>query len=256
MKKLFCLVALLTASAAPAQMVGPAEPKPTISVQGEAVVYAVPNRILLSFGIETFDRDLAVAKSKNTDILKRAVAGMKAVGLQEKEVSTDAMTMDPIYRYDGDHRRYLPESFLGYAVVSNFTVVISDPAKVDATVTKALEAGVNVIRGVDFQTTEFKKYREEAREAAMKAAREKAQKMAGAIGQGIGGARNINEQDAFSAYYGYWQPSGRYGSSRNYQMTQNSVIDVGGGNDSTPVDTVALGKIAIRAKVYILFELK
>ena len=256
MKKLLCTLAILAASAAPAQMVVQPEAKPSISVQGEAVVYAVPNRILLSFGIETFDKDLTVAKAKNTAIQKKAIEGMKEAGLKEKDVNTDALTMEPVYRYDGDHRKYLPESFLGYAVVSNFTVIISDPAKVDATVTKALEAGVNCIRGVDFQTTDFKKFREEAREAAMKAAKEKAQKMAGAIGQDIGKARTITEQDASCFYYGYWQPGGRSGSSRNFQMSQNAFIDQSGGNDNAQVDSVALGKITIRAKAYIVFELK
>jgi uncharacterized protein YggE len=256
MKKLLCTLAILAASAAPAQMVVQPEAKPSISVQGEAVVYAVPNRILLSFGIETFDKDLTVAKAKNTAIQKKAIEGMKEAGLKEKDVNTDALTMEPVYRYDGDHRKYLPESFLGYAVVSNFTVIISDPAKVDATVTKALEAGVNCIRGVDFQTTDFKKFREEDREAAMKAAREKAQKMAGAIGQDIGKARSITEQDASSFYYGYWQPGGRSGSSRNFQMSQNAFIDRGGDDNNAQVDSVALGKITIRAKAYIVFELK
>jgi uncharacterized protein YggE len=256
MKKLLCTLAILAASAAPAQMVVQPEAKSSISVQGEAVVYAVPNRILLSFGIETFDKDLTVAKAKNTAIQKKAIEGMKEAGLKEKDVNTDALTMEPVYRYDGDHRKYLPESFLGYAVVSNFTVIISDPAKVDATVTKALEAGVNCIRGVDFQTTDFKKFREEAREAAMKAAREKAQKMAGAIGQDIGKARSITEQDASSFYYGYWQPGGRSGSSRNFQMSQNAFIDRGGDDNNAQVDSVALGKITIRAKAYIVFELK
>jgi uncharacterized protein YggE len=256
MKKLLCTLAILAASAAPAQMVVQPEAKPSISVQGEAVVYAVPNRILLSFGIETFDKDLTVAKAKNTAIQKKAIEGMKEAGLKEKDVNTDALTMEPVYRYDGDHRKYLPESFLGYAVVSNFTVIISDPAKVDATVTKALEAGVNCIRGVDFQTTDFKKFREEAREAAMKAAKEKAQKMAGAIGQDIGKARTITEQDASSFYYGYWQPGGRSGSSRNFQMSQNAFIDRGGDDNNAQVDSVALGKITIRAKAYIVFELK
>ena len=48
--------------------------------------------------------------------------------------------------------------------------------------TNVLAAGVTNIHGIDFQTTEIKKYREQARELALKAAKEKAEKMAAVLG--------------------------------------------------------------------------
>ncbi len=64
-------------------------------------------------------------------------------------------------------------------------------------VTKVLQAGVNYVHGIDFQTTEFKKYREQARNLALRAAKEKAEMMAGVLGQSAGAPIQINED--FSA---------------------------------------------------------
>ena len=70
---------------------------------------------------------------------------------------------------------------------------MSDPEKVEDLVTAVLQSGVNYIHGINFQSTEFKKYREQARELALNAAKEKAEKMAGALGQLIGDPVQINE---------------------------------------------------------------
>ena len=137
--------------------------RPKINVVGEAVVYVKPDKIVISFGIQTLDKDIQQAKKLNNDVLAKAVAAIKECGVPEKEVQTDYLSIEPRY----DDRYGAPQHFLGYFVQDTFTATLGDPAKVDELVSSVLAAGVTNIHGIDFQTTEFKKYREQARELAL-----------------------------------------------------------------------------------------
>ncbi len=222
--------------------------RPKITVNGEAVVYVKPDKIVITLGLETWDKDIVAAKEKNNDILKTTMAAAKDVGVAEKDMQTDYLSIEP--RWTSNHRR---EGFIGYFVRNTLVITLTDTKKVEDIITRALLSGVNYIHGVDFQTTEFKKYREQARELALKAAKEKAEKMAAVLGNSIGTAIQINESYAGSPwYYSGW--SG-WGSARSHGMSQNVMQNVSGGSGDI-TETVALGKIAIRANVTVTFELK
>lgn len=162
--------------------------RPKITVTGEAVIYVKPDKILISLGIETWDVDIRVAKQKNNDILQKTIIGIKKLGITEKNIQTDHLSIDP--RWKNEYRK---EDFIGYFVRNTMVITLSETGKIEEFVTMALSSGVNYLHGVDFQTTELKKYREQARELALKAAKEKAKKMAGVLGQSIGSPIQINE---------------------------------------------------------------
>jgi len=86
---------------------------------------------------------------------------------------------------------------------------------------------VNFLLGVDFRTTELKKYREQARELAARAAREKADKIAAVLGESVGHAITINEgynAGDSSAYNSTW--SG-FGSPRNNASQNSAAVSAG-----------------------------
>lgn len=224
--------------------------RPKITVNGEAVVNVKPDKIVVTFGIETWDADTMTAKQKNNDILKKAIGAIKELGIPEKEIQTDHLSISP--RYKDDYRK---EDFLGYFVRNAFVVTLAETGKVEELATRVLQAGVNYIHGIDFQTTEFKKYREQARDLALKAAREKAEKMAAVLGQSVGAPIQINENYGGSpwSYYSCW---GGWGYGRGGQgMAQNAIQNVQGGSGEIS-ETIALGKISIQANVSVTFELK
>ncbi len=220
----------------------------TITVNGEAVVNTEPDKIGVTFGIETWDPDIKAAKSKNNQILKKAMAAIKNMGIPAREIRTDHLSIEPRY-----HDNYRKENFIGFFVRNTFAVTLTDPDKVEALVTHALEAGVNYIHGVDFQTTQLKWYREQARELALQAAREKAEKMAEVLGQSAGAPLRIRENHS-GAPWGYYSSWSRWGRGRGHGISQNVVQNIqGDGGDVS--DTLALGKIAVRAWVTVTFEL-
>ena len=226
----------------------PSVDQPKITVTGEALVYAKPDKIVLNFGIETRDNQLVTAKQKNAAIWKKAAAALKEGGVPNKDVQTDYLSIEPRYRNYNEI-----DEPIGYVARNMFVVTLSDPAKVEGLIADMLAVGVNHVNGVEFQTTEFKRHRESARELALKAAREKAEKMAAVLGCSVGEPLAINESyGGGSWYFSSW--SG-WGYGRSSGMSQNVIQDTRGSGGEEP-QGMALGKISIRAGVSVTFALK
>ena len=88
----------------------------------------------------------------------------------------------------------------------------------------------------------------------MNAAKEKAEKMASALGQTIGDPLQISEGYGGSDWWYYNSWSG-WGYGRSNMMSQNVVQNIPSGSDNIS-ETIALGKISIKASVSVTFELK
>jgi hypothetical protein len=244
---LFALVlATLLWSNASAQQATPYDDRHRISVTGEAEVDVAPDRIIITFGVDTRDPNLLVAKQQNDAITKKALPALKGAGVPDRDIQTDQLSISQRF---GDR-----QEFLGYTVRNMFAVTLTDPTRVEAVISMALDAGVNHLLHVDFQTSDLKKYREQAREMAVKAAREKAEKMAGTLGQTVGAPIQIDEAQGYNgaSYYSSWSGAGWDDVSRGGLVASQMVTQMSAGQAS---DTVALGKVAIRASVRVVFEL-
>jgi len=224
--------------------------RPKITVNGEAVVKVQPDQIIISFGIETWDKNIMVAKQENNEIMKKAAVVIKESGIPDKDIQTDHLSIEP--RYDSNYEK---KNFIGYFVRNNFVVTVAETDKVENLVTGVLQSGVNYIHSINFQTMEFKKYREQARELALNAAREKAEKMAGSLGQLIGNPIQISEGYGGSNWWYYSSWNGWGSGSRSNYMSQNVMQNIGSGTGEIS-ETIALGKISIKASVNVIFELK
>jgi len=218
-----------------------------ITVSGEAVVKVTPDRVTMLLGIETWDKEMEAAKLQNNTILRDALAAIQAVGVEESDIQTDHLSIEP--RYESSYR---PESFIGYFVRNALSVTLEDPAQVEALLTGVLEAGVTHIHGINFETTDFKTHRQEARRLALEAAREKAEQMAAVLGKTIGEPVTISEGPSYGNWFYY---GGGWGHGYGQGMAQNVVQNAGGPGGELS-DTVALGKISIRGSVQITFTLE
>jgi uncharacterized protein YggE len=243
MKNLAMLFGLFAAAAAaPAYAQTPGyDDRPKISVTGEAAVYVKPDKVVIRFGIESNNNDIMVAKQRNAAALKKALAAVREGGVAEKDIQTDYLSVEP--RWDTD--REGTRRFLGYFTTSRVEVTVRKIEKLEDLTTRLLQAGVNYIYGIEFQTTRLKEYREQARELALRAAKEKAEKMAKVLGQSVGAPLDISENGYVPWYAG--------SSFNNAQVQVASDNNRGAGE---PAETVALGKIAIRAVVSVTFQLK
>jgi uncharacterized protein YggE len=116
--------------------------------------------------------------------------------------------------------------------------------------TALTEGGATNIHGIEFRTTELRKYRDQARALAVQAAREKATAMAAELDISIGAPTHIREdQVGWWSWYGHsWWATG-YGS-----MSQNVVQNAG--PSSVEVEgSIEPGQISVTARVSATFEI-
>ena len=216
-----------------------------VTVTGEAEVRVVPDEVILTLGVETWDKSLAAAKGQNDERVKKVLAVASAAGIEPRAVQTDHISIEPRYRDS-----YTQADFVGYYVRQTIVITLKDIAKFEGVLTQALEAGANYVHGVQFRTSDLRKYRDQARALAITAAQEKATALAGALGQKVGRPYAIKEEDAsWRSWYNAWWGSG-WGS-----MTQN-VIQSAGGEAPASGGTVAVGEITVNARVSVSFEME
>jgi hypothetical protein len=216
-----------------------------ITVNGAAQVNVVPDEVVLTLGVETWDLELAKARQENDEIVQRVFELAEDMDIDSKYVQTDYINIEPRYQDS-----YTQKDFIGYFVRKNIVITLKDLDEFEALYGRALEAGVNYVHGVEFRTTELRKYRDQARLLAIQAAQEKALALAGELDQQVGEPVMIQENydNWWSGYSSWW---GSWGSGAYQNVVQNS----GQGQVETE-GALAPGQISVTANVTVSFELK
>ena len=208
---------------------------PLITVTGEAEVNVVPDQVSFDVTVQTFNRDLRQAKASTDERVKALIALTRRYGIAAEDVQTDYIKLEPHYRGNDEAR-----TFLGFSVRKDLVFTLKDVSKAEALLSDILEGGVTRLNSVRFQTSQLRKYRDQARASAITAAREKALALTAAIGQTIGKAYSIEEE----------VPQRGYANQNNISMAGEA------GDAASSEGTLALGQIKINARVTVRFELK
>jgi len=160
MRQFVCeiVVCLFLSGLVSARQLPPSSDARTITVTGDAVVQVIPDKAVILLGIETWNKEIQLAKQQNNNILRQAREVIKKARVKEKDAKTDHLSIEP--RYKSESRR---ENFIGYFVRNSISIILNDTSNIKQLITGVLTAGVTHIHGIDFQTTEFKKHRQEAR---------------------------------------------------------------------------------------------
>lgn len=238
------LVLCLTALTAAAQ----GERQSTIVVQASADVKVVPDEVFIAFGVETSDPTLSASKTQNDERVKKLLALTREMSIDPKYVQTDFISIEP-----WDHRLNDEKGTvrIEYRVRKNIAVTLKDVPRFEELLSRALEAGVNHVHGIQFRTTELRKHRDHARGMALEAAKEKATLLAGKLGRQVGPALNVSEYSGgLYSYYGWWGQGPHYGSNAMAQVSGQS------GDAATADGTIALGQITVTASVNVTFALQ
>ena len=129
---------------------------------------------------------------------------------------------------------------------------MKDVSRFDQLLQTGLKSGANKIDEVNFSTSELRKYRDQARAMAVKAASEKAHDLPRREIFALWKNRFMSAPPTSSMYWPV------YGRATNYgYMAQNAVQNVGGGDGGGDTgDSVALGKISVSASVTMVFEIE
>lgn len=214
---------------------------PTIKVTGTAEIQVVPDTATLTFTISKKNNLVAAAKKQNDETVAKVTELAQRFGIAATDVKTDYIRVKEATRREklkGSDEEYA-EVFDGYLVNRSLVVKLRDISKFESLLTALLDAGVNDVDNVVFSSSELRKYKDQARAQAVRAAREKAEAMAKEINQSIGKAISIEEDDID----GYRNPAAN--------ISQNS-FSVDGSGDT---EIVAVGTISVKAQVEVKFLL-
>jgi len=177
-----------------------------ITVSGDGEVFALPDIATFTFGSVENAKTVAEAQKKATEKINKALALVKAAGVEDKDIKTVDYNIYPRYEYQNfpctqfqcpPSKQYLN----GYEVTQTISVKVR---KVEDA-PKILESlgGVEVtnLSGLEFSVDDQKKLEAEARSKAIASAQEKAKVLVRDLGVRLGRVVNFSESGNYPIAY-------------------------------------------------------
>jgi uncharacterized protein YggE len=175
-----------------------------IIVNGEGITSVQPDIARVNLGLEAEAPTAKEAQRKNADQMTKIVAGLKALGLAEKDIQTTDFNLFPNRQYDKESGQ---EKLIGYRATNQVTVTVRDLKKLGQIIDGSIQNGANTVNGVTFSVETPGKWREKTIAKAVAEARSKAEAMAKASGVRIRKINAINESSIdirpYQTDYGY-----------------------------------------------------
>jgi uncharacterized protein YggE len=207
-------------------------PPKTVHVVGTAEVKVVPDRAVIEVGVEKQDASASVAKHAEDAAARRILATLHGNGVDEKDIQTTFLSLQP-------QTTYVKKVRVSYFIaLQTLTTTVRDLTKLDRPLEALIKAGGNRIDSIGYETSDLRKYRDQARDQAVKAAQEKAGALAKALSQDIGKAQSIEEVP---------EPQNAFFTANSYLLYDK--------RDRSPGSSVAVGQKSISASVMVAFEL-
>jgi len=236
------LALVFTALTAPALFAQQAAPlPPLISTTGSAVVRVAPDLADLSFEVEVRNADLNLARKQQAERSKKVLAALRAAGVADSELQSSQVQIAPNYT----DRQRETEQVRFYIVSQTISATLHDVKKVPDVTADVVLAGATSVRDVSLRSSALRKYRDDARVLAIRAAREKAAALTAELGVKVGKPYTITE----GMDYGHM-----VSSSNSYNNIQQVEVGAAAGDGTMP--TFAPGTISISASVSVSFLLE
>lgn len=162
----------------------------SIVVQGSASLSAVPDKLELSFGVESQAATAKAALAANSAEMRRVIAAIKAAGATD--VKTVSVSLSPNYREGGDIQ--------SYSASNSVSATVTTVGKAGTVIDEAVEAGANQVYGPSGTVTAQAALYRQALKGAVADARTRAQALAEAAGVTLGRVTNVVEQGGGPVY--------------------------------------------------------
>ena len=157
-----------------------------INVFGSSMIRVEPDLVSLNFAVSRLQQHPKDAFQEAREASQNVRKYLEKA--QVDEVSTSRITISQSFNYSSGEQK-----FLGYTAKVVFRVLLRQLDKMEDVLAGIVDAGVNEIQSVDFQTTKLKEVRADARRQAIAAAHEKAENYCNAAGVTLGTVIHIED---------------------------------------------------------------
>ena len=162
----------------------------TVSVSATGQANATPDMAAISTGVQTEADSAREAMTKNTQAMSKLIDGLKAAGIDPKDIQTTAVNVNPRYTNPRDGKQPVIN---GYAAQNQVRIVVRDLKKLGEILDASLTLGATQMGGISFDVSNAEVLKDEARKAAMVNARRRAELYAAAAGASLGQVVSIAE---------------------------------------------------------------
>jgi uncharacterized protein YggE len=168
-------------------------PVRSITVSGESVIKAAPDKADLMITLYREGKEIAQAKQqvdRLLDTLREIASDYK---IAEKDLRTQYTSIQPQYDYSVAGKPRLN----GYVAQHSIVVTVRDMEKLGDLMQTMVERGIDRVDNISYGLQKEDALKEEALIQALAVARRKAERLAQAAGNEAGGALTIQESGAF-----------------------------------------------------------
>ena len=234
MKKIFSLTFLFVMMFCATTFAEEIRP-PIISVSGEGIVEAQPDRATISVGVVTREKNPSAVQAANAKAATSVINSIIALGIERKNISTGNYNFNPVYRHTDNGKRILD----GYEATNSVTIIVDDLNLVGKIIDAALNHGANQVNSLNFGLRNKTIYQDEALRLAVLDAKRKAEVAAAALGKSIVSVHSVSIN------------SSSVSSPRNYKMARSMAME-----DAAEIETpIESGTLTCSANVHVEFEI-
>ncbi|WP_255874403.1 SIMPL domain-containing protein [Microbulbifer elongatus] len=203
----------------------------SISAQGEAS--QVPDIANISAGVVTEADESQAAMQANAEQMEKVMRAIKKAGIDEKDVQTSGISLNPRYDYQPNRERKI----IAYQARNSVSITVRKLDDLSKVIDALTAEGANQIHGPSFSIDDPEPLLTEAREKALKMAQVRADAYAEALGTKVRRIVSISE----GSHGGMPRP-----------MVMRAEGAMAKDSASTPV---APGETSVSVNVELVFEL-
>ena len=160
----------------------------TVSAVGDAA--AEPDMAVFSIGVETEGPSAAVALRNNSANMRATIDKLKELGIEERDIQTSNLIVNPQYDYDTAQNR---PRLIGFLASNTVSAQLRDLDNIGAVLDESVQVGANKINSLSFAFAEPQPLYDEARREAIAKAKAQAELMSEAAGVRLGPILTIQD---------------------------------------------------------------
>jgi len=214
-------------------------PDHVITVSGSGTVMGTPDRVTISFSVQTENSDVKLAQSSNSLAMNNVIDALAAAGVPRDQMKTTDYTITPVYQ---DDKGVFSSKVKTYQVTNTLRVTLKDTNQTGQIIDTAVNAGANQVDSIQFMLSDAQAQalRNQALTKAVTNARADADTVASALNVTITGTNTADIAQSYTpvAYSQY-----------------NQAMDAAGAKvaASTPIQS---GSITVTAQVTVTYTIR